>query len=293
MKPFFYLALAGMFLASCSKPLADFSTQNSSKNAPANTTFTNQSKKAETYHWDFGDGQTSDEANPVHPYTKEGEYTVVLEAKKGKKISKTTKTITLEAPKACLVEIETEFGTMIVQLYDATPEHRDNFLKLAAEGFYDDLLFHRVINGFMVQGGDPKSRGAKPGQNLGSGGPDYTVKAEFVDTLFHVKGALAAARTGDNVNPEKRSSGSQFYIVHGRPATDQQLDQLESQQGFRYPTETRNIYKTQGGTPMLDKNYTVFGRVISGLEVIDKIAATPTAPGDRPKTDVKMKIRVL
>jgi peptidyl-prolyl cis-trans isomerase B (cyclophilin B) len=182
---------------------------------------------------------------------------------------------------------------MTLKLSDETPQHRDNFIKLAEEGYYDGLIFHRVINGFMIQGGDPNSRNAAPGAQLGSGGPGYQVPAEFVDDLVHVKGAIAAARTGDNVNPQKMSSGSQFYIVHGKPMTEQELTMMESRKGIRYTPAQREAYLTHGGTPFLDRDYTVFGQVIEGLEVIDKIAASATDRGDRPKEDITMKIVVI
>jgi len=260
------------------------------KPAPAVVTFDNQSKNAESYEWNFGDGTTSNEATPQHTFKSSGKYVVSLKAMKGGKVSMINKQVTIKQPKVCLVEIETTLGTMKAVLYDATPQHRDNFLKLAEEGFYDDLLFHRVINGFMIQGGDPESRNATSNKRLGSGGPGYQVPAEFVDTLAHVKGALAAARTN---NPKKKSSGSQFYIVQGRKIGERQLDMMEAQKDIRYTPEQRKIYSTQGGTPQLDQEYTVFGQVIEGLDVLDKIAATATAPGDRPKMDIKMKIRPI
>lgn len=185
-------------------------------------------------------------------------------------------------------EIETDFGTMKVKLYNSTPKHRDNFIKLANENFYDDLLFHRVINGFMIQGGDPDSKGAAPEKNLGGGGPGYQIDAEI--GALHIKGALAAARTN---NPEKKSSGSQYYIVQGRPQSDAELDVIEQQKKVKYSPEQRELYKTLGGTPQLDNEYTVFGEVVEGIEVVDKIAAVQTAPGDRPVEDVKMKVRIL
>jgi len=188
------------------------------------------------------------------------------------------------------VVIETEHGDMTAILYNSTPKHRDNFVKLANEGFYDDLLFHRIIKGFMIQGGDPNSRGAAPGARLGSGGPGYLIDAEIGSP--HFKGTLAAARTGGASNPEKKSSGSQYYIVQGKLQTDAQLNQMESSKGIKYTEEQRNRYKKDGGTPMLDADYTVFGEVISGMDVIDKIAAVQTAPGDRPLEDVKMKVRM-
>ena len=189
------------------------------------------------------------------------------------------------------VIIETEYGNMTAVLYDETPEHRDNFIKLANEGFYDDLLFHRIIKGFMIQGGDPDSKGAPAGQRLGMGGPGYTIPAEFVNQHVHLKGALSAARTGGPSNPEKRSSGSQFYIVQGRPVPAAQLDSPMFA-AKNYTAEQKAAYAEIGGTPQLDRDYTVFGMVVEGLDVIDKIAAVQTAPGDRPLEDVKMKVRV-
>lgn len=185
-------------------------------------------------------------------------------------------------------EITTDFGTMKVMLYNSTPKHRDNFIKLAGEGYYDGLLFHRVKNAFMIQGGDPDSKDAPQGQRLGQGGPGYQIDPEI--GAPHLKGALAAARTP---NPQKRSSGSQFYIVHGMPITDDYLDQLEQQKKIKYNPEQRKLYKELGGTPFLDADYTVYGEVVEGLEVIDKIAAVQTDNSDRPVDDVKMQVRIL
>jgi len=193
------------------------------------------------------------------------------------------------SPKQELYLIETDHGTMTVKLYDSTPQHRDNFKKLVADSYYDDLLFHRVIKGFMVQGGDPNSRGAAPGARLGGGGPGYTIPAEI--GAKHFKGALSAARQGDAVNPQKASSGSQFYVVQGKKASAQELDQMAARKKITYTAEDKSRYMEVGGTPFLDNDYTVFGEVVEGLEVIDKIANVQTAPGDRPVTDVKMKIR--
>lgn len=196
------------------------------------------------------------------------------------------------------VLIHTDFGVMVIELSDSTPGHRDNFLKLASEGFYNDLLFHRVINGFMIQGGDPESRGAEPNTRLGGGGPGYTIPAEIRADHLHVKGALAAARQGDAVNPEKKSSGSQFYIVQGKTWTDSQLSQMEMRANavmpsFKFSEENKEVYKTVGGTPFLDMNYTVFGQVIEGLDIIDSIANVKTLPGDRPVEDVKFSVEIL
>ena len=289
----FYFSAIILLLASCGKPIADFTFKEADKPAPADIMFENTSKKAESYEWDFGDGNTSSEASPKHNYTSSGNYTVILKATKGKKTNAVEKRVFIDAPKDCLVEIQTAYGNMVVKLSNATPKHRDNFIKLVEDGFYDGLLFHRVIDGFMIQGGDPRSRNAKPNQNLGSGGPGYQIPAEFVDSLVHVKGALAAARTGDAVNPERKSSGSQFYIVHGQPLSDSALDRMEKQKGIQYSAEQRKILSEQGVTPFLDTDYTVFGQIVKGLEVIDKIGAVKTAPGDRPVEDVKMTIKII
>ncbi len=192
------------------------------------------------------------------------------------------------------VLIETEFGNITAVLYDETPQHRDNFVKLANEGFYDDLLFHRVINGFMIQGGDPDSKGAPMDKMLGMGGPGYTIPAEFLPNKAHIKGALCAARQPDNVNPQKASSGSQFYIVQGRPVPEQQLAFFEKQLGITLLPEIRQAYIEKGGAPQLDQQYTVFGEVIEGFDVIDKIATVQTErPSNRPVEDIKMKVKVV
>ena len=191
------------------------------------------------------------------------------------------------------IKIETSYGDMVVKLYNETPLHRDNFLKLVKEGVYDDLLFHRVINQFMIQGGDPNSRNAKPGQMLGEGGLGYTVPAEFVPTLYHKKGALAAARQGDGVNPEKASSSCQFYIVQGTTWDAERLKSVEQRMGKSFTAEQAEVYAKIGGTPFLDGDYTVFGEVVEGLEVVDKIAAVPCGPMDRPVEDVKMKMTII
>lgn len=290
-KFFAFLAPVMLFLTACAvKPEANFTVPAQKFVAPAMVSFANNSKNAETYAWDFGDGTTSTEATPTHRYTHSGNYKVTLKAVKGSKTIITTQMIQVAAPERCLIEIETDFGIMTGELYNATPKHRDNFAKLAEEGYYNDLLFHRVINGFMIQGGDPDSRNAPAGKMLGMGGPSYQIPAEFVDTLCHVKGALCAARTN---NPQKASSGSQFYIVHGGPVSDASLDQIESMRGFHYTPEQRADYKRLGGTPHLDREYTVYGRITKGLDVLDKIAATQTSMGDRPAKDVKMKVRVI
>jgi len=191
------------------------------------------------------------------------------------------------------VLLQTSLGDIVVRLSDSTPLHRDNFLKLVKAGFYDSVLFHRIIKNFMIQGGDPDSKRAAAGIPLGAGGLGYTVPAEFHPTLFHKKGVIAAARTGDNANPQKASSSCQFYIVQGKKFTNSSLDSTEIYRlsGRKIPNNQREVYKTIGGTPHLDQGYTVFGEVVKGLEVVDAIAAVATSAGvdkDRPLQDVRI-----
>lgn len=244
-----------------------------------------------------------------------------------------------------LVLVETDFGNITLKLYEETPKHRDNFLKLVEEGFYDGTLFHRVIDGFMIQGGDPDSKNAPAGVQLGTGGPGYTVDAEIeYPKFFHKKGALAAARQSDHVNPEKKSSGSQFYIVQGEVLEEENIERLETmknqqqqqtvfmkyitpfrtqleefqatgdREGFeklinqlredaekeiaellpyKLTKEEIEAYTTIGGTPQLDGEYTVFGEVVEGLDVINKIASVEKNHADRPLTDVAIKMSII
>ncbi len=289
----FFLFSIVFLLGSCMKPVAKFSMAAEKKEAPATVHIKNESTGADAYAWDFGDGFTAKDTVSSHRYTHGGTYTVSLTAIKGKKTNTMTQSIQIDTPAKCLIEITTDYGVMTAELYDATPKHRDNFLKLAEDGFYDGLLFHRVIDGFMIQGGDPTSKNAAPGVSLGSGGPGYQIPAEFVDSLVHTKGAIAAARMGDSVNPEKKSSGSQFYIVQGTPIDAGTLTMWENRKGVKYTEEQRKEYMEKGGTPALDHDYTVFGHLISGYDVLDKIAKVEKDARDRPKTDVKMTIKVI
>ena len=197
---------------------------------------------------------------------------------------------------ARMVDITTTFGDIVVKLYDSTPLHRDNFIRLVKEGFYDSLLFHRVIAGFMIQGGDPQSKNAPDTVQLGAGeAPGNRIPAEFNPNYFHKKGALAAARDD---NPEKASSNCQFYIVEGKPMSDTDLNMMECQirnekPAFRYTDAQRKMYNTLGGTPFLDQNYTVFGEVVKGMDVIDKIAEAQRDANDRPLQNVMMKMKML
>lgn len=200
------------------------------------------------------------------------------------------------------VVMKTTEGDIKIKLYNETPLHRDNFKKLVKSKFYDGVLFHRVIDQFMIQGGDPDSKNAQPDDRLGSGGIGYTLPAEFrTPEIYHKKGALAAARQGDEINPEKQSSGSQFYIVVGKQFTDMQLDAMQrdktarsgnglsaSDSTYIFSQKAREDYKIFGGTPQLDANYTVFGEVVEGLDIVEKISKAETNRADRPLKDVRV-----
>lgn len=238
------------------------------------------------------------------------------------------------------VKISTEKGDIIIKLYNETPKHRDNIIKLANEKYYDGQIFHRIINNFVVQGGDPDTKNAKPDSLYGNGGPNYLIDAEFVDTLIHKRGAVGMAREGDDVNPEKKSAGSQFYLVKGKVYTKEQLDELEKklvlrkksalykkiftekvskqkdqknidtisisldmsiifdsiwekQPKFKFTEQQRKVYTTIGGIPHLDGNYTVFGEVVQGMDIVDDFSSVETDNNDRPLKDIKFTMTVL
>ena len=191
------------------------------------------------------------------------------------------------------VKISTKYGDMVAELYDETPIHRDNFIKLVKEGFYDGTLFHRVIPGFMIQGGDPVSKDDTPNTRIGNGGPGYTLPAEFNSQFFHKKGALAAARMGDAVNPKKESSGSQFYIVEGQVYDNSTIDLFAKRMGTELSPDQKKAYTTVGGAPHLDENYTVFGELIDGFDVISKISNVTRDKNNLPKQKVIMNISVV
>jgi cyclophilin family peptidyl-prolyl cis-trans isomerase len=190
--------------------------------------------------------------------------------------------------------ISTSLGDMKAVLYAETPLHTENFIDLIKKGFYNGQSFHRVINNFMIQAGDPKTKKTNEKGEQITSDVNYTIPAEFNPALFHKKAVIAAARMDDKVNPQRVSSGSQFYIVQGRKFSDQDLDQMETKQvHIKFTEEQRNIYKSIGGTPHLDYAYTVFGEVISGIEVIDKIASVPVDKNNRPLKDIRLNIKII
>lgn len=208
---------------------------------------------------------------------------------------------TVNESEETMVLIATSFGDMKLKLYNDTPQHRDNFVKLVSEGYYNGTLFHRVIKNFMIQGGDPQSKGAAPGTNLGSGGPGYTVPAEIRHNHISKKGALCAARQPDRVNPEFASSGSQFYIVQGSivdPTTLLTIEQrrnlnLPADQQWNYTDDQVNTYATVGGYPSLDGAYTIFGEMTEGFDVLAAISVTATNKMSRPNVDIPMEIMII
>ncbi|MBI9033781.1 MAG: peptidylprolyl isomerase [Bacteroidales bacterium] len=183
-----------------------------------------------------------------------------------------------------LVMISTDYGEILIKLYNETPRHRDNFIKLAKEGYFNSSAFHRVIKYFMIQGG---------GKDNGYGDVDYTLPAEIIPGLYHKKGALAAARQPDNINPKKESSGSQFYLVHGHKFKLEDLKAMETQMNKVFSAEQIELYTTQGGAPHLDNDYTIFGEVIMGFEVVDQIARVEIGKYDKPLKDIKMTVTIL
>jgi peptidyl-prolyl cis-trans isomerase B (cyclophilin B) len=288
MYKFSLLALATVFLFSCSSPEADFeaSYANGEEN-PTQLKFTNKSSNSDSYTWYFGDGSTSTVESPIHEFQAFGSVMVVLEAKKGPNVTRDTNYVNIPEPPRKQALIETPMGNMVVELFNTTPLHRDNFLKLVSSGFYDGLLFHRVMDNFMVQGGDPDSRDAVPGQQLGLGDPGYTITPEIRE--LHYKGALAAARKPT----EMPSSGSQFYIVEGKKYSSIELANVGSQYGNTYNEAHKKKYAEVGGTPFLDNQYTVFGQVIKGIEVLDVLSTVEVDQANRPLEDIKMKISVI
>jgi len=288
-----FILLITSMLWSCGRPWGTIQLEVAQPAAGDDLLFSALYNKGDYFHWDFGDGTLSKGKTVKHIYTSSGRYEVNLTVKRGKKSQVNRKTIWVVPPASCLVAIETNKGTMIVKLFDETPLHRDNFTQLVESGYYNQLLFHRVINGFMIQGGDPDSRGSLLGEALGRGGPGYTIKAEFHPQLVHQKGALAAARMGDAANPNKESSGSQFYIVQGQPLTEEEIDKIEARKEIRYSSAQRKSYIENGGTPFLDLEYTVFGQVIRGWNVIDEIAAVKIDSRSRPEEDIVMSLKLI
>ncbi len=248
---------------------------------PATLSFQNSSKNASEYSWLVDGREVSTAEHLSYTFLSSGRHIVELQAFDGAKIETITREIIVDPPSACLVEIETTMGNMIVTLDESTPRHLENFTKLIEQGFYNDLIFHRTIENFMIQGG---------GNEYRSGGKRFqdpaVIEEEINVDLPHYRGALAAARMPDEMNPTKASSGSQFYIVDGTNLSASKLEKIQGDKLFNYTEEQTNKYLQLGGAPQLDGEYTVFGYLLIGYDVLDRIAEAATDSYDKPLQDI-------
>jgi len=267
----------------CSKPIADFTLLSERSSAPVEVDFINISTGADTYQWTINNDVISDSTNIQHLFLSSGRYVVDLVAQKGDKTSRMSKEFIIQAPEECLIYMETSLGSLIFSLSELTPRHRDNFLKLVEDSYYDGIAFHRVIDGFMIQAGDDKTREKRKRIKH-----EEIIDKEFNNQLMHYKGAVAAARMPDDVNPERASSGTQFYIVDGRPLTSSDLESFESGKLFDYTAEQKEQYLKIGGAPQLDGEYTVFGFLVGGYETLEKISEVKTDNRNNPEEPVRI-----
>jgi len=270
-------------LIGCSKPIADFTLISDSTSAPTKVKFKNTSVGAETYQWKINGKPLSDSVDINHQFLSSGRYTVDLTAAKGQKKSHVSKEFIVDAPIDCLVYMETSLGPLLLSLSELTPIHRDNFLKLVELSYYNDIAFHRVIDGFMIQAGDDRTRKVKKRIQH-----EEEIEEEISFELMHHKGALAAARMPDDINPERASSGTQFYIVDGRDVTIEELERVEAGKLFDYTEEQKEEYISKGGAPQLDGEYTVFGILIDGFDTLEKIVKAKTDNRDNPEEAVRI-----
>lgn len=269
--------------SSCRGPVALFEVKYSDQTAPATVELINTSKNGEVFFWDCGNGFNSEGFAPYCHYHRSGRYNVRLKAVAGPDTSVHEQELFIKASDECLIVMVTNFGNMVIRLLDETPMHREHFIKLAESGFFEGIAFHRLIPGFVIQGGDPASRK----QGYSEKNDDWNpIQSEFHQKYFHTKGAVAAARLNEDVNPQKESSPTQFYIVQGRPVSEEQLSIFAAQKNIYYNPEISEKYRTLGGCPQLDMEYTVFGEVVEGLQIIDEMARVATDAGDKPKEDI-------
>lgn len=272
---FYLFGLIALTLASCAKPLSKFDIVADEFTAPATISFENKSSNSKEYNWNFGDGKSSKEQSPEHHFLKSGRYTISLSSKKGTNESTYQKEIIISAPSTCQVFVSTSLGNMVLELSDKTPKHRDNFLSLVESGYYNGVLFHRVIDGFIIQAGEQNPNNKRVSQTK-------TIVAEINDHMRHYAGTLSASRMPDNINPEKESSATQFYVVDKNTVSESKLESLEKKNSILYTEAQKEEYLKMGGAPQLDENYTVFGKLLSGFDTLKKISSVKTAAGDRP-----------
>jgi len=275
------LLLSCLFLWQCATPVASFDFEKTELRVPASIYLENSSQNSEECSWYIDGKEISSEQNLDYTFMESGRHVIELKAYKGNKVVSTSKEIFVKPSLSCLVLVETTAGDLVLELSETTPAHLSNFSALVESGYYHGLIFHRVIQNFMIQGGDNESR---------SGGKRYedpqTIPAEIDVSLPHYRGALAAARMPDDMNPTKASSGSQFYIVDGRPLTAAKMKKVQAEKLFDYTDEQLVKYTEVGGAPQLDGEYTVFGYLISGYDVLDRIAQTTTDSYDKPLQDI-------
>ncbi len=268
-------------ISACSKPISHFRALGTDRTAPSTIDFENLSKGADAYMWLIDSQPVSDSSTLSHMFLSSGRHTIELISKSGSKESISKQDIFIEAPEQCLVYMMTNYGPLLLSLSDITPGHRDNFSDLVESGFYNGIQFHRVINGFMIQAGDETTN--PPSQKIRH---KAEIKAEINTDLFHYKGALAAARQPDSVNPEKASSGTQFYIVEGQTISQKSMDQFANSKAFDYTKAEMQRYIDEGGSPQLDGEYTVFGHLVEGYDTLDKISNVDTDRRDKPTDPV-------
>lgn len=264
----------------CSKPVANFLIEGDTQLANS-LTFKNNSTNAESYTWKVNNKVISEEKDFQYNFYESGRHSVQLIAKKGSKSVSTESDVFIDPPSACMALLETNHGNMILSLNEETPLHLNNFVKMVNSGFYEGIIFHRVMDGFMIQGGDDKLR-----QTKFKGRIPNVITPEINNSMYHTRGALAAARMPDNVNPDKNSSSTQFYIVDGRPVDEDKLKDTESSKLINYSDEQIQDYLTNGGAPQLDGEYTVFGFLVDGFEVLESISVVKTNERDKPLEDV-------
>ncbi len=268
---------------SCARPIAEFAIPASSNTAPVELTFDNRSEQAEDYIWRLDEKVVSRESIYSHQFINSGRYIISLEAIKGGKSTTKKQEVIINAPEKCHVLMETSLGNMTFELSEKTQGHLKNFTALIESGYYNGLAFHRVIDGFMVQGGNDNTRKEKKKYDYPA-----TIPHEIDPTLHHYQGALAAARMPDSVNPEKASSGTQFYIVEGTAQKTKGLNKMAASKLFTYTQEQLDKYIEIGGAPQLDGEYTVFGYLVSGIHVLEKISSVETDKTDKPNEDVRI-----
>lgn len=276
-----FLFFLVLFLSSCSKTTADFIIRPSNNTVPLYLNASNKSGETDSLKWYVNGLPVSKDLDLGHQFIRSGRHTIELKVYKKGKVSTKSKEIILQAPITCYILMRTNFGDMVFSLNEQTPIHRDNFIELIESSYYDNIRFHRVIDGFMIQAGDQKTR--TPFKHVNH---KEVIQQEIIPALIHKRGALAAARMPDDINPDKNSSGSQFYIVDGKKLTEKEIEKYESSKLQDYTKVQKVEYLEFGGSPQLDGEYTVFGQLLHGFNTLEKISQVKTNRKDYPETEV-------